>query len=58
MAITMFGFLTMALSRMKASADRLQVVMDEEVDLLEKSNAEKDLKVTAGKVEFSKVDFY
>lgn len=58
MAITMFGFLTMALSRMKAFADRLQVVMDEEVDLLEKSNAEKDLKVTAGKVEFSKVDFY
>ncbi|MFB9974018.1 ABC transporter ATP-binding protein [Allobacillus sp. SKP2-8] len=58
MAITMFGFLTMALSRMKASAERLQVVMDEEVDLLEKSNAEKDLKVTAGKVEFSQVDFY
>ncbi|MFC0015168.1 MULTISPECIES: ABC transporter ATP-binding protein [Allobacillus] len=58
MAITMFGFLTMALSRMKASADRLQIVMDEEVDLLEKSDASKDLKVTAGKVEFSQVDFY
>ncbi|MBR7554780.1 ABC transporter ATP-binding protein [Allobacillus sp. GCM10007491] len=58
MAITMFGFLTMALSRMKASADRLQIVMDEEVDLLEKSDASKNLKVTEGKVEFSQVDFY
>ncbi len=57
MAITMFGFLTLAFARAKASAERLQTVLDEEIDLLEKDNISEDRIVQDGKIEFSHVDF-
>ncbi|PKR77082.1 ABC transporter ATP-binding protein [Halalkalibacillus sediminis] len=57
MAISMFGFLTMAFARAKASVERLQVVMDAEVDLLEADDADDSHKITEGKVEFSNVTF-
>ncbi|MGM8216076.1 ABC transporter ATP-binding protein [Bacillaceae bacterium W0354] len=57
MAISMFGWLSMAFARMKASADRIERVMDTEIDLLEKENADPTYTITDGKVEFDNVSF-
>ncbi|TFB21754.1 ABC transporter ATP-binding protein [Filobacillus milosensis] len=57
MAISMFGFLTMAIARMKASAERISNVLDAEIDLLEADDANDQYRVTDGAVEFSNVSF-
>ncbi len=57
MAITMFGFLTMAFARAKASAQRLKNVLEAEIDLLEAKDANPKFQITEGKVEFSNVTF-
>ena len=57
MAISMFGWLSMAFARMKASADRIQHVMLTEIDLLENENANPIHTVTKGKIEFNNVSF-
>lgn len=57
MAISMFGFLTMAIARLKASADRIANVLDAEIDLLEADDANDQYQVKDGSVEFSNVSF-
>ncbi|GGA74241.1 ABC transporter ATP-binding protein [Ornithinibacillus halotolerans] len=57
MAISMFSFIIMALSRTKASAERIGELLDEEVDLLDKEDADDKQKVIDGKVEFKHVSF-
>lgn len=57
MAISMFTFITMAFSRMKASADRISNVLEEEVDLSDHEDANDQLTVTNGKIEFKQVSF-
>ncbi len=57
MAISMFGFLTMAIARMKASADRIGNVLDAEIDLLESEDANDQYRVKDGAIEFSNVSF-
>ncbi|MBO8157430.1 MAG: ABC transporter ATP-binding protein [Bacillaceae bacterium] len=58
MAIGMFGFITMAFARMKASAARMEQVMDAEIDLLESDKADETHTVTEGKIAFSQVSFH
>ncbi|WP_027964863.1 ABC transporter ATP-binding protein [Halalkalibacillus halophilus] len=57
MAISMFGFLTMAFARAKASAERLENVMKADIDLLEADDASDQKRIQLGKVEFSNVSF-
>ncbi|MUK88040.1 ATP-binding cassette domain-containing protein [Ornithinibacillus sp. L9] len=57
MAISMFSFIIMAFSRTKASADRLSDVLNEEVDLSDRKDAQQTQPVTAGKIEFQDVSF-
>ncbi|MGP4071549.1 ABC transporter ATP-binding protein [Piscibacillus sp. B03] len=57
MAISMFGFLTMAIARLKASADRIANVLDAEIDLLEADDANDQYQVKDGSIEFSNVSF-
>ncbi len=57
MAISMFGFLTMAIARMKASADRISNVLDAEIDLTESEDVQKQYRVNDGSIEFSNVSF-
>ncbi|GEL77528.1 ABC transporter ATP-binding protein [Tenuibacillus multivorans] len=58
MAISMFGFLTMALARMKASAERIERVLDADIDLIETKNANDQYRVKDGAIEFSNVSFH
>ncbi|MDV2583075.1 ABC transporter ATP-binding protein [Alkalibacillus haloalkaliphilus] len=57
MAISMFGFLTMAFARAKASAERLKNVFTAKIDLVEAEDANPSKQVTNGKVEFDHVKF-
>ncbi|WP_026905768.1 ABC transporter ATP-binding protein [Paucisalibacillus globulus] len=57
MAISMFSFIIMALSRTKASAERISEVLVEEVDLLDSKDSDAKQKITHGKVEFKDVSF-
>ncbi|RPF53198.1 ABC transporter ATP-binding protein [Aquisalibacillus elongatus] len=57
MAISMFGFLTMAIARMKASSDRIAQVLDAEIDLVESEYANEQYRVNDGTIEFSNVSF-
>jgi ATP-binding cassette, subfamily B, multidrug efflux pump len=57
MAISMFSFIIMAISRTKASSERISEVLLEEVDLLDRENADVNQMVTAGKIEFNNVGF-
>lgn len=57
MAISMFSFIIMALSRTKASALRVDEVLSLEVDLVDHAEADKQMAVTRGKVEFNHVSF-
>src|SRR5699024_6593280 len=57
MAISMFTFITMAFSRMKASSERIRDVLDEEVDLMDHESANHQLMVPHGEIEFQNVSF-
>ncbi|GAA0452080.1 ABC transporter ATP-binding protein [Alkalibacillus silvisoli] len=57
MAISMFGFLTMAFARAKASAVRLKNVFIADIDLVEAVDANPSKRITDGKVEFDHVTF-
>src|SRR5699024_7343873 len=57
MAISMFTFITMAFSRMKASSERVSEVLDLEVDLTEHLDAKGSTQVTEGQVTFENVSF-
>lgn len=57
MAISMFTFITMAFSRMQASADRISEVLELDVDLTDYEHAVDELTVTNGEVEFQNVSF-
>ncbi|MBS3680427.1 ABC transporter ATP-binding protein [Ornithinibacillus massiliensis] len=58
MAISMFSFIIMAISRTKASAERISEVLEEKVDLLDSEDATEIQSVTNGKVEFKDVSFH
>nr|WP_222619040.1 ABC transporter ATP-binding protein [Ornithinibacillus hominis] len=58
MAISMFSFIIMAISRTKASAERISEVLEEKVDLLDSEDATEEQSVTNGKVEFKDVSFH
>jgi ATP-binding cassette subfamily B protein len=59
MAITMFGFIIMVLSRTKASAERVNEVLSLEKESDSEENSGKnDLQVLDGKVEFRDVSFH
>lgn len=57
MAISMFTFITMAFSRMKASSERVSEVLDLEVDLTDHLDAKGSTQVTEGQVTFENVSF-
>ncbi|MFD1852097.1 ABC transporter ATP-binding protein [Oceanobacillus bengalensis] len=57
MAISMFSFIIMALSRTKASAERIDEVLRVDVDLINRQQANTDSTVTSGKVDFKNVSF-
>jgi len=57
MSISMFTFLTMAFSRMKASAGRIAEVLDVDVDLVDHKDASQETRVNKGKIEFKDVSF-
>lgn len=57
MSISMFSFIIMILSRTKASAERIDEVFQVKADLIDKPEANPNLAVTKGKVEYSKVSF-
>jgi len=57
MAISMFTFITMAFSRMKASAERISEVLDLEVDLTDHEDAKGETAVTEGQIDFKDVNF-
>ncbi|MFS0672032.1 ABC transporter ATP-binding protein [Ornithinibacillus sp. 179-J 7C1 HS] len=58
MAISMFSFIIMAISRTKASAERISEVLLEKVDLLDMDDADVQQQITNGKVEFKEVTFH
>ncbi|MFC4024439.1 ABC transporter ATP-binding protein [Oceanobacillus longus] len=58
MAISMFSFIIMALSRTKASAYRIDEVLSLEVDLLDNLEADQEMAVTDGKVLYKNVSFH
>ncbi|RLL45085.1 ABC transporter ATP-binding protein [Oceanobacillus piezotolerans] len=58
MSISMFSFIIMAISRTKASAERIGEVFDAEIDLTDQINAENKTTVTHGKVEYKQVAFF
>lgn len=57
MAISMFTFITMAFSRMKASSERLSEVLEVDVDLFDHQHADQKLTVINGKIELKNVSF-
>ncbi|GIO25790.1 ABC transporter ATP-binding protein [Ornithinibacillus bavariensis] len=57
MAISMFSFIIMAISRTKASSERISEVLLEEVDLLDHNDADMNQIVTEGKIDFRDVSF-
>lgn len=57
MFISMFSFIIMAFSRAKASAERLDEVLVERVDLVDHSDASEENMIINGKIEFQDVSF-
>ncbi|MEC5423575.1 ABC transporter ATP-binding protein [Virgibacillus sp. C22-A2] len=57
MAISMFTFIIMAFSRMKASASRLSEVLTVDVDLINHNDAKEATEVIDGKIEYEHVAF-
>jgi ATP-binding cassette subfamily B protein len=57
MAISMFTFLTMAFSRMKASAGRIAEVLAVDVDLVDHKDALVETQISEGKIDFHNVTF-
>lgn len=57
MAISMFTFILLAFSRAKASAERLDTILDEPI-LTEDADAKTGLQLESGKVEFKNVSFH
>ncbi|WP_087973279.1 ABC transporter ATP-binding protein [Oceanobacillus rekensis] len=57
MAISMFSFIIMALSRTKASAHRVDEVLSLDVNLLDNPDANQEMAVSEGKVEYKHVSF-
>lgn len=56
-AFSIFSFIIMALSRAKASMNRISDVLDMEIDLVESENMNPSLRATKGKIEFDNVSF-
>jgi len=57
MSISMFSFIIMALSRTKASAERVNEVLSLKVDLVESEHADKAVAVKEGSISFTNVSF-
>src|SRR5690625_5519991 len=57
MSISMFTFLTMAFSRMKASAGRIAEVLEVDENLVDNKHASLETKINKGKIEFNDVSF-
>lgn len=57
MAISMFTFITMAFSRAKASALRLNDVLTVNTELIDDSYVNKEAKITDGSIQFHEVSF-
>ncbi|MET3683873.1 ATP-binding cassette subfamily B protein [Alkalibacillus flavidus] len=57
MAMNMFGFLTRAFARAKASSERLRDVFITDIDLLESHEADDSLRVSSGDIAFDNVSF-
>lgn len=57
MAISMFTFIILAFSRMKASAGRLNEVLSVEVDLVDHKDSTKETTIKQGKIDFMNVSF-
>lgn len=57
MFISMFSFIIMAFSRAKASAERLDQVLVERVDLVDHPDASEENMIMNGKIEFQDVSF-
>ncbi|NIK12029.1 ABC transporter ATP-binding protein [Alkalibacillus almallahensis] len=58
LAMNMFGFLTRAFARAKASSERLEHVFTTEVDLLEDPSVDQNQHFTAGNIQFNQVSFH
>ncbi|RFU69502.1 ABC transporter ATP-binding protein [Bacillus sp. V59.32b] len=56
-SFSMFSWLIMALSRARASSQRINEVFDTEVDLLDSIDVEASAEIRTGKVEFKSVSF-
>lgn len=57
MAISMFTFITLGFSRAKASADRIDEVLEVEVDLFDHDHAHKSKPITEGSISFDRISF-
>lgn len=57
MAISMFTFITMAFSRMKASSERIREILDVDVDVTDGEEAFPHQQVQTGKIQFKNVSF-
>lgn len=58
MAISMFAFIIMTVSRTKASAERVDEVLSLKVDLQDNPDADRSMQVKDGKVEYRNVTFH
>lgn len=58
MSISMFTFIIMAFSRMKASANRLSEVLTLDTDTADQGKVNKNAKVQDGKIEYRNVSFH
>ena len=56
-SLMMVTFLLMTTSRAMASAKRISEVLDEKIDIADNENANPDVKITAGEIEFKNVSF-
>ncbi|RKQ32649.1 ABC transporter ATP-binding protein [Oceanobacillus halophilus] len=58
MSISMFSFIIMALSRTKASADRISEVLNVDIDITNTTNSHSQQTISNGKVEYKHVSFH
>jgi len=56
-AFSMFSWIIMVLSRSKASAERVEEVLNEEIDLQDTAHSSVENEITNGKIEFRNVSF-
>lgn len=57
MAISMFTFIILSFSRMKASSERISEVFEVNVDLVDHVESNQELSITNGKIKFENVSF-